>query len=200
VFVTFEGIDGAGKSTQAALCAEWLKGLLGDSNILLTKEPGGWSGGESLRDALLYGNLSDPWGELYVFLADRLEHVKRVIRPALEADKTVICERYIDSTLAYQVWGRGLPLKRVNELMQWHNFPMPDLTLLFDLPLEEALRRLNARGRRDELEGETFLSRVREGYKSIAGEYDRIKVVDAALDMWSVHRIVRDIIARCLFQ
>jgi dTMP kinase len=200
VFVTFEGIDGAGKSTQAALCAEWLGGLLGDSNILLTKEPGGWPGGESLRDALLSGGLSDPWGELYVFLADRLEHVKRVIRPALEEGKTVICERYIDSTLAYQVWGRGLSLKRVNELIQWHNFPMPDLTLLFDLPLEEALRRMNVRGERNELEGEVFLSRVREGYKSIAGEHDRIKVVDAALDVWSVHEIVRDIIARCLFQ
>lgn len=200
MFVTFEGIDGAGKSTQAALCAEWLKGLLGDSNILLTKEPGGWPGGESLRDALLSGGLSDPWGEFYVFLADRLEHVKKVIRPALEEGKTVICERYIDSTLAYQVWGRGLPLKRVNELMQWHNFPMPDLTLFFDLPLEEALRRLNARGERDELEDEIFLSRVREGYKSIVGEYDRIKVVDATLDVWSVHEVVRDIIARCLFQ
>jgi dTMP kinase len=135
-----------------------------------------------------------------VFLADRLEHVKRVISPALEEGKTVICERYIDSTLAYQVWGRGLSLKRVNELIQWHNFPMPDLTLLFDLPLEEALRRMNARGERNELEGEVFLSRVREGYKSIAGEHDRIKVVDAALDVWSVHEIVRDIIARCLFQ
>lgn len=199
MFVTFEGIDGAGKSIQAALCAEWLGGLLGDSNVLLTKEPGGWPGGDTLRSALLSGNLSDPWGEFYVFLADRIEHVKRVIGPALRSGKIVICERYIDSTMAYQVWGRGLPLKRTNELMRWHNFPVPDLTLLFDLPLEEALRRLNARGERDRLEDEAFLSRVSEGYKSIAGECDRIRVVDAALDVESVHKEVRDIIAQCLF-
>ena len=106
MFITLEGIDGCGKSTQARLLCEALSAR---GTVVQTREPGGWEGGAELRSMVLGGSLKHPWSELFLFLLDRAEHAARVITPALEAGRHVVCERYHDSTLAYQVWGRGMP-------------------------------------------------------------------------------------------
>ncbi len=112
VFLTLEGIDGCGKTTQARILVGNLASRFGDDAVLWTKEPGGWTGGEKIRDLLLKHGMQHPLSELFLFLADRCEHIREVVAPALEAGKIVVCERYTDSTLAYQSWGRKIPSKR----------------------------------------------------------------------------------------
>lgn len=167
MFITLEGIDGCGKSTQARM----LYGALSSrGGAVLTREPGGWEGGGALRGAVLDGSLKHRWSELFLFLLDRSEHVARVIAPALSEGKHVVCERYHDSTLAYQVWGRGLPLEPVSEIASRACFPVPDVTVLFDIEPEPALSRVARRGRPDvfEREGLEFLRLIGEGYRSLA--------------------------------
>ena len=181
MFITFEGIDGCGKSTQAKKLADWLK----DNNrpVLLTREPGGWDGGNILRNMVLSGSLKHPWSELYLFMLDRAEHIAAVIRPALDFGSNVICERYHDSTIAYQVWGRGLPQDRINSLAKASDFPVPDCTVFFDLPVETAVQRIAKRGGLDsfEQEGLVFMSKIREGYKNLAQrEPNRWLVIDCS--------------------
>ena len=181
-FITFEGIDGCGKSTQARLLSENIAACaLGD--VLHTFEPGGWKGGIELRNLLLSGNISDFQTELLLFLADRSGHVDSVINPALEDGKIVICERYSDSTMAYQVWGRGGSLSFTERLIADCGFPVPDITIFLDLSVQEAERRLFNRGKKDVFEkcGIAFMERVSEGYRELARrEPQRIVAVDAA--------------------
>jgi dTMP kinase len=168
MFVTFEGIDGSGKSTQAKKFAEWLAGQ-NKTDVLLTREPGGWQGGEALRAMVLEGNLRHPWSEAFLFMLDRTEHAARVITPALAEGKTVLCERYHDSTLAYQVWGRGLPLEVFDMLAKEAKLPIPHLTIFFDIPVEIAMERAAKRGRLDafEQEGASFMKKIRIGYQAL---------------------------------
>lgn len=169
MFITFEGIDGAGKSTQAKLFTEWLK-VKRDNKVLLTREPGGWEGGAVLRDIVIGGTLKHPWSEAYLFMLDRAEHIAKVIQPAIDLGIDVVCERYHDSTLAYQVWGRGLPLKVLDDLAVFSAFPVPDITLLFDIPIEIALQRAANRGKLDafESEGACFMKKIKDGYIALA--------------------------------
>ncbi len=169
MFITFEGIDGSGKSTQAKLFAECLKEKHG-RNVILTREPGGWNGGAVLRDMVISGALKHSWSEAYLFMLDRAEHVARVIQPALDSGIDVVCERYHDSTLAYQVWGRGLPLEVFDKLATLSAFPVPDVTLFFDIPADVALKRAAKRGNLDafENEGIKFMNKIREGYTALA--------------------------------
>lgn len=193
MFITIEGIDGCGKSTQARLLAERLAD--DDCPVVWTKEPGGWRNGETLRTLLLEGCLVHPLSELFLFLADRGEHVHQVIHPALAAGQTVLCERYSDSTLAYQSWGRGIPSERIEDLLRWADFPVPDITVLIDLPTEAACARLRRRGAPDRLEreGATFLDRVRKGFSVLAArEPHRIVTLDG---MKSVGQIADEIYA-----
>lgn len=164
MFITFEGIDGSGKSTQARFLAERLRA--DGREVVQTKEPGGCDICVPLRGMVISGALRHPWSEPYLFMLDRAEHVANVIEPALANGADVICERYHDSTLAYQVWGRGLPLHIFDELFQLSRFPTPDLTVFFDLPVDEALARVSKRGAADafEKEGAAFMSRIRSGY------------------------------------
>ncbi len=182
MFITFEGIDGCGKSTQARLLTEKLLTARGGDSVIWTKEPGGWPGGDSLRQVLLAGSLCHPLTELFLFLADRCEHVKQVILPALAAGKIVVCERYNDSTIAYQRGGRGIDGERIESLFSWASFPSPDITFWIDLPAEKAYDRMVSRGTppdRLEAEGLPFLSRVREEFRILAKKYpDRILPVD----------------------
>ncbi len=170
MFITFEGIDGCGKSTQAGFLFDHLSRKYGTGKVLWTREPGGWAGSNSLREMLLSKNLEHPWTELFLFLADRCEHARKVIEPALEQGIPVICERYDDSTLAYQVWGRGLPLEKVKAAIQLGPHPSPDRTILIEVSAETALERILSRSGPDryEREGAPFLERVREGYQSIS--------------------------------
>lgn len=179
MFLTLEGIDGCGKTTQARLLSERLRRpgtTCGD--VVWTKEPGGWTGGDKIRELVLRDGLEHPLSELFLFLADRCEHVLQVIAPALKEGKTVICERYTDSTLAYQSWGRGLPMERIEDLFRWCGFPSPDLTIWIDLPAPAAYHRMAGRGRMDRLEeeGTVFLEKVRSGFAFLA-ERDRARIV-----------------------
>ena len=167
MFITLEGIDGCGKSTQARMLYE---ALGGESGAVLTREPGGWEGGAELRSMVLGGSLKHPWSELFLFLLDRAEHAARVITPALGAGKHVICERYHDSTLAYQVWGRGMPFEPISKAAAYADFPAPDVTIFFDIDPKLALSRVAKRGRPDafESEGLDFMSRIQDGYRFIS--------------------------------
>jgi dTMP kinase len=194
MFITMEGIDGSGKSTQAERAFTFLGDILGTDNVIWTREPGDWVGGMHVRQLLLKTELTHPLSELFLFLVDRCEHVYTKIIPALNEGKVVLCERYTDSTLAYQSWGRGISLEKMQDLFAWCSFPVPDLTLWLDVPVELSLNRINNRGDLDRIEsvGSDFLGRVCEGYQNLMSkEPDRIKRIDASTDMENVYASIK---------
>jgi len=180
-FITFEGMEGCGKSTQAKLLARAL-----GPDVVLTQEPGGTAIGRAIRQLLLdpVNRAMSPEAEVLLFFADRAQHVAEVIRPALAAGRTVISTRYVDTSLAYQGYGRGLDLDRIRSVAVLATGGLrPDLTLFFDLPLEVGLARVVRRGVRDRLESEVreFHERVRNGYLELAAaEPDRWIRIDAS--------------------
>ena len=181
-FITFEGMDGAGKSTQIAHAADWLR-MRGES-VLLTREPGGTPLGESLRALLLHEAMHADTEALLMFAARR-EHLAQVIEPALARGEWVLCDRYTDASFAYQGGGRGIDAARLGVLEQWVQRGLqPGLTLLFDLPCEVAAQRLAASGGdpdRFEREQADFFNRVRAAYLERAtAEAVRIRVIDAS--------------------
>lgn len=192
VFITLEGIDAAGKSTQLKLLVEYLKAQSRD--FVQTREPGGTPMGEQLRDVLLSAqNRLTVHTEAFLFAAARAELVDQVIRPALLAGRSVVCDRYIDSSLAYQGYGRGLPVEFVRSINQMGTGDLwPHRTILLDMPIQVALER-KASGEKDRLEqlDTGFYQRVREGFLELAEEEPRrIKVVDATGTREEVHRQV----------
>ena len=200
-FITFEGIDGSGKSTQLRLVSNVLKDH--GCDLLVTREPGGTTIGLRLRAALLDAQEEvDPLTELLVFAADRAQHVRRVLRPALEEGQVVISDRYADATVAYQGAGRGFDPALVTEIVRLATEGLvPDLTLLFDVPVGESTnrtsRRSNARSKPDRLDIEhsDFHERVREAYLRIAAaEPQRVKVVDTSGPVEVTHERVKSIL------
>lgn len=191
MFIALEGIDGSGKTTQAARLAATL-----GEQTLLVREPGGTTAGERIRKLLKDGEVMlDPMAELLLFLAARGQLVSEVIRPAIEAGRDVVCDRFGDSSIAYQGVARGLGAERVEELCDLATGGLwPDLTLLLRLHPEVAAERIAAEGRApDRFEGEGMeLQRlVAEGYEDVAGRYpDRVRVVDASGDPDQVHAAV----------
>jgi dTMP kinase len=200
VFITFEGIDGCGKSTQLRLLADKLKarGL----PVISTREPGGTPLGKKLRAALLdVSERVDPLTELLVFAADRAQHVRMHLRPALEQNQVVLSDRYADATVAYQGAGRGFDPKLIGEIVELATGGLkPDLTLLFDLSVPESsvrTRRRVARKRTDRLDIEAaeFHTRVRDAYLEIAKrESDRFRVIDARGSVDQTHKAVMEIV------
>ena len=190
MFVTFEGIEGSGKSTALRGLAATLAAQ--GRGVVQTQEPGGCALGTTLRAVLLDArtqNLSER-AELYLFLADRAQHVHEVVRPALAAGRVVLCDRYSDSTFAYQGHGRGLDLAMLRQLdAQATGGLVPDMTLLFDLPVEQGLARARSRNAaegtaqnegRFEAEKLAFHQRVREGFLALAqAEPQRFRIIDA---------------------
>lgn len=182
-FVTFEGGEGAGKSTQIARLAARLEAV--GLRVLRTREPGGTEEAEAIRRLLLEGRAErwTPTAELLLVAAARAEHLARVIEPALEAGVWVLCDRYLDSTRVYQGLAGGVGLDRVDRLQrEVLGFRLPDLTILLDLPVEVGLARRCAAGAgsRFECKGPAFHARVREGFRMLAAaEPERIALVDA---------------------
>jgi dTMP kinase len=197
MFITLEGIEGSGKSTQIRTIAQWLEAAGRD--CLTTREPGGTPIGGQIRSVLLHpdNHALAPTAELLLYVADRVQHLETVVRPALAAGKVVVCDRYFDATLVYQGYARGLDRQMVCQLHQLAcNGLTPDLTLLLDLDpetgLDRAWRRIHAdashvQESRFENERLAFHQRVRAGYLDLARlEPQRFAVIDAAVDKHSV--------------
>lgn len=197
-FITFEGIDGAGKSTHLAAMAERLRAAGGV--VLCTREPGGTPLAEALRDQLLQSPM-DPLTETLLAFAARRDHVQQVIAPALARGETVLCDRFTDATFAYQGGGRGVDAAVLASLEQWvHGDLQPDLTIWFDLPAHTAAERRAAARTADRFEAEdiAFFERVRAGYAArMQAAPRRIVRVDSGLTRDAVERqIVQALEAR----
>ncbi len=193
IFITFEGGDGAGKTTQSELLASWLaaRGL----EVVRTREPGGTPLGVSVRELLLHGEHVDQRAEALLYAADRAQHIAEVVRPAIARGAVVVQDRYIDSSLAYQGAGRPLPPQEVRSLNEWATEGLwPRLTVLLDVTPELAASRRQAAGQqadRLEREAEEFHARVRERFLDLAAaEPDRFLVLDASLPVEELHTAI----------
>jgi len=204
-FITFEGIDGSGKSTQLRMLTSEL--LVRGLSVLPTMEPGGTPLGRRLREAFLETEENvAPLAELLLFAADRAQHVNFLVKPALEEGKIVVSDRYSDATFAYQGAGRGFPEATVNQIIELATSGLkPDLTLFLDLPIERALSRTNNRNdtgeRKNRMDKETagFYERVREAYLKISeDEPERFRVINASGSTDEVKSLVLKIVSEFL--
>ena len=195
-FITFEGADGCGKTTQLELLADYLKEK--NKEVIITREPGAKGLGEKIREILLNydGEVSDRC-ESFLFLADRAQHIDMIVNPAVEAGKIVLCDRHIDSSVAYQGYGRGLDIEQIDRLnMLATNGRRPDLTLVFDIDAETSMKRVGKEKDRMESAGVEFFNRVRKGYLELAKqEPERIRVLDATKSIEEIHNEVVKIIS-----
>lgn len=206
-FITMEGVDGGGKTTQIRLLAEWLRGE--GREVVLTREPGGTPLGDHIRELILKVSTIAPVpaAELALIFAARAQHVEEVIVPALERGAVVLCDRFTDASEAYQGGGRGLPVATIHEL---HHLLcrdlQPDLTLILDIEvvtgLERAMRRLESAASaesRFEQEGVAFLQRVRAAYQQIAARQpQRCRLIDASGSLEEVAARLRAVVAERL--
>ena len=188
--ITLEGIEGAGKSSHMQFIAGKLQHA--DKDVLLTREPGGTELGEGIREFLLKKNEEAMFGEteLLLMFAARAQHVQQIILPAMTEGKVVVCDRFTDSSYAYQGGGRGISIEKIHQLESWvlSGFK-PDLTLLLDLSVETGLSRAKARGEADRFEIETvnFFQNARDTYLKIAqDEPDRVKIINAEQNLETV--------------
>ncbi|SCV00202.1 thymidylate kinase [Cupriavidus necator] len=197
-FITFEGIDGAGKSTHIDWVADRLRARSDIAGVVTTREPGGTSLGEDLRQILLHRKMHLETEALLMFAARR-EHIAEVIAPALERGKWVISDRFTDATFAYQGGGRGLATERLEVLEDWVQGGLqPDLTLLFDVPLETASERLAGARAPDRFESESraFFQRTRDEYlRRAAQSPQRFRVIDATRSIADIRDELERIIA-----
>lgn len=197
LFITFEGGDGCGKTTQIKLLDEYLRSK--GYQTLLTREPGSKGLGIKLREILLnYDGEVSPRAESFLFLADRAQHVDCIIKPALKNGVIVLCDRHTDSTVAYQGYGRGLDLEQIHNLNSIAtNGLKPDLTIVLDVDVETSQKRVGAEKDRMESAGIEFFERVRKGFLEIAKqEPERVKVVDSTQTIEEIHKQILELVAR----
>ena len=203
-FITLEGGEGAGKSTNATWLADYLRKQ--GKDVLVTREPGGTEVSEAIREVLLSPELPAMHAdtELLLMFAARNEHLRKKILPALEQGTWVICDRFTDATYAYQGYGRNISLQRIAELKQWvHGDLRPDYIILFDLDVATGMARAQARGRADRFEQEqiAFFERIRAGYQQRAKQApERYPVVDAGQDLEQVRVQLQQVIDRILVE
>lgn len=192
LFITFEGIDGCGKTTQIKLLKEFFEKQ--GKTVLLTREPGAKGLGTKLREILLNydGEISSNC-ESFLFLADRAQNIDIIIKPALERGEIVLCDRHTDSTVAYQGYGRKLNIGQIKELNSIATSGLiPDLTFVLDIDLETSTKRIGKNKDRMEAAGLEFFERVRNGYKQIAyNEPKRVKLLDGALPIDTLHEEIK---------
>ncbi len=199
MFITFEGADGCGKTTQLVLLYEYFKAK--GIDVLKTREPGAQGLGEKIREILLNydGEVSDRC-ESFLFLADRAQHIDKIVNPAVASGKIVLCDRHIDSTVAYQGYGRGLDIPRIKMLNSIAtNNIRPDLTFVFDIDVKTSMQRVGQEKDRMESAGFDFFNRVRMGYLEIAEqEPNRIKVIDATKSIEEIQKEVVKIVSELI--
>lgn len=200
LFITFEGVDGCGKTTQMHLLADYLREQK-DCCVVETREPGAVGLGEKIREILLnYDGVVSPQCEAFLFLADRAQNIDVIVNPAIESRKIVLCDRHTDSTVAYQGYGRGIDIEEINELNRIATrHRKPDLTLVFDIDIETAMKRVGQDKDRMEGAGVQFFNLVRNGYLTLAQmEPNRIKVIDASRSIEEVQRDVVELVEALL--
>lgn len=199
-FITLEGGEGVGKTTNMQLLSQWLtsRGI----DFVQTREPGGTALGEQIRQLLLTcdGDAPAPMAELLLMFAARAQHLALVIEPALSAGKWVLCDRFTDATYAYQGYGRQLPLAWIQQLEQLvQGVRQPDLTLYLDADLEVSNARVQQRDAgldRFEREQRQFFERVRQGYLARAAGNDRFRIIDASVPLHEVQQSIKEVLAQ----
>jgi dTMP kinase len=201
-FIVFEGVEGAGKTTQLHQTAKWLQTCYSDKTIIITREPGGTELGKKIRQLLLEDPDSDVGKrtELLLYGADRAQHVESVIRPQLEQGNLVLCDRFTDSTIAYQGYGRGFDRSEIDQINQLATGGLQsNLTIWLDLDVEIGLQRVLSRGKPDRMEQANldFHKRVRKGYQELANIYpNRIVRIDADQSALIIQTEIQSILKR----
>jgi dTMP kinase len=203
-FIVFEGVEGCGKTTQMQLCSQWLESL--NISVVLTREPGGTELGKDLRALLLEKSPNKPVGEvteLLLYAADRAQHIEEELKPNLATGKFILCDRYTDSTIAYQGYGRGLNMSLINQLNQIATGGLTsDLTIWLDVDVEIGLSRKRGQAKLDRIEQETiaFHHRVQRGYTELAASHpSRIVRVDGIGSQDVVQKTIQEILNERLF-
>ena len=197
LFITFEGGDGCGKTTQIELLDKYLKNKGFDT--LLTREPGAKGLGVKLREILLnYDGEVSPQCESFLFLADRAQHIDCIIKPALKEGKIILCDRHTDSTVAYQGYGRGLDIEEIKTLNNIATGGLkPDLTIVLDVDVETSMQRVGKEKDRMESAGIEFFERVRNGFLKIAEqEPKRVKVISSSDTIESIHKQIVELVEK----
>ncbi len=200
-FITIEGVEGAGKTTNLPFIQQLLATKSG-AEIIHTREPGGTEPGEAIREVLISTELPAMHHdtELLLMFAARAEHIRKKIEPALAAGQWVLCDRFTDASYAYQGGGRGIPLERIAELENWVQGELrPDYTILFDVDAETGLGRARSRGETDRFEAEDieFFNRVRRQYQTMAEQNpDRYRIIDAGASFTEVQQQLEQVISK----
>lgn len=195
LFITFEGVDGCGKTTQIKLLKDYFEKQ--GKTVLLTREPGAKGLGQKLREILLnYDGEVSPNCESFLFLADRAQHIDTIIKPAVSKGEIVLCDRHTDSTVAYQGYGRGLNIEQIKSLNNIATSGMkPDLTFIFDIDINTSQSRVGNEKDRMESSGAEFFEKVRHGYLEIAKqEPERVKLLDGNLPIEIIHNQITTIL------
>ena len=200
MFITLEGTEGVGKSTLISSLKKYF--IEKEIDFIFTKEPGGTPEGNEIRNILLDRSMKlEPYAETLLLLADRVQHVNKIIKPALEKNKNIFSDRYIDSTYAYQGAGRGISQDDLDNFINVLNFPIPDLTIFLDLSITEGMKRVKKRGEVDRFEEEevSFFEKIRQFYLETAKKNSkRFFVIDASQSMDEVFNIAKDKIINTL--